>query len=356
MALQQDAAPVLVAEDDPEMLTAFREALRAADMTAVGARSARVALDAVAFHRPAVALIDLAMEDGRGWELLYAIAARSGTSILAIDRRGDSLVRRGALAAGADDVISPPFDPEEVTARVRALERRHRAETRGAPVLRHRDLVVDVTAHEVRIGGRPVALTAQQFAILRALCEVGGATLHRAQLLARIASIDGEPPSERAVDLHISRLRRRLGDGDGRYIEAVYGVGYRLARRENGAADGSTPTDPVLDALAQPVLVTDERLRIVAANRAAGRLLGRGHAELVGRTCAEVLACRTCDGVALTGPACIGRAALAGDASIAHVRAVVRGASGPLRVAFSHSMVRAADAPPRLAIELRPAD
>jgi DNA-binding response OmpR family regulator len=345
--------PVVIAEDDPALLSSFRDAFRSADAVAITARSARVALEAVAFHRPAVAVIDLAMEDGRGWELLYAIASRPGTSVVALDRRGEALVRRGALMAGADDVLSAPFDLEELVTRAGALERRQRVEPATAPVLRHRDLLIDVAAHEVRVAGRLVPLTPQQFALLRALVEARGATLHRTQLLARIASIDGEPPSDRAVDLHMSRLRRRLGDDDGRYIAAVYGIGYRLSPAADRTATAAIPAGPVLDALDDAVILTDQSLRIVAANRAARRLLERDRAEIVGLPCADVMACRTCGGAPLFGPACIGRAALAGDAAIGHVRATVRGGSDPLNVVFSHSPVRSPEGAPLLAIQMR---
>jgi DNA-binding response OmpR family regulator len=353
MSARHEEGPVLIAEDDAAMLTMLRDALSAAQIVTIPARSARVALDAIGFHRPPVALIDLAMEDGRGWELLYAVAPGLATAVLAVDRSGDTLVRCGALTAGADDVIGPPFEPAEVAARARAVGRRQRTD-RASTVLRHRDLVIDVGAREVRIAGRLVALTPQQLAILRALCEAGGATLHREQLLARIASLDGEPPSDRAIDLHVSRLRRRLGRDGGGYVEAVYGVGYRLGPGPAANGPAGTPADPVLDTLGEAVLVTDDRLNIVSANVAALALLGRERSGVVGHPCGQVLDCRTREGVRLSGPACIGRAAVAGGAAVRHVRAKIRGTEGSLEVTFSHAVVRSPGARPMLAIELRP--
>ena len=351
---RNDEGPVLIAEDDPTLLSDVRDALSAAGLPAIIARSARIAREALAFHRPPVVLLDLAMEEGRGWELLFEVAKRPGTSVLALDRRGDSVCRRGALAAGADDVMGPPFEPEELAARARAVGRRHRVEPDR--VLRHRDVVLDVASHEVQVAGRPVSLTPQQFALLRALFEAGGATLHRKQLLARIASIDGEPPSDRAVDLHMSRLRRRLGSVAGGYIEAVYGLGYRLVAPAPDRDAPGTAADPILDALDEAVIVTDAQLRIVSANGAARRLLGRGRADLVGRACSDVMHCRTCDGVPLGGPACIGRAVMAGGGTIGHVSLVVSGAEAAVPVSITHAAIRAAGADPLLAIELRPAD
>lgn len=356
MDARPNGGPVVLAEDDAEILGSLRDALRAEGITAVGCRSVRAALEALEFHRPAVAVIDVAMEDGRGWELLHAAGRGSGMSRLVLDRRGEPLVRRAAFAAGADDVMAPPLDGDELAERVRSLLRRERPDGRSGPVYRHRDLVLDVAAHEARVAGRAVALTPQQFAVLRALCEAGGATLHRSQLVARIAAIDDEPPSDRAVDLHVSRLRRRLGDtaGRARYVEAVYGIGYRLAPVEHGSGPPEGHAEAVLEALAEAVIVLDDHLRIRSANRAAEALLDRTREDLVGRSCADVLRCQTCEGAPLGGPSCLGRAVLAGEGGIRHVRAVVRRGDAAIPVVFSHHSVRVDGGRPLIAIELRP--
>lgn len=354
MTTRPAGGPVVLAEDDPQILARIRDALRTEDLLVVACRTARAAFEAVDFHRPAVVVVDVAMEEGRGWELLYAVVSRFGVATVVLDRLGDPLVRRGAIAAGADDVVVAPFDAEETAGRVRTLLRRQEREPRGGPVYRHGDLVIDVPAHEVRVGGRRVVLTPQQFAILRALCEAGGATLHRSQLIARIAAIDDEPPSDRAVDLHVSRLRRRLGgDRQERYVEAVYGIGYRLAAA-NGDAPPAAGAAEVLEALPEALVVVDERLAIRAVNRSAEIMLGRSRGDLLGRGCGEVLACRTCAGAPLDGPACLGRAVLAGDAGIRHARALAMGADGLLPVVFSHVPVVNADGSRSVAISIRP--
>lgn len=350
MAGRYEGGPVLVAEDDPDLLSAIRVALRADDLLVIGCRTVHTAAEAGEFHRPTVAVVDLAMEGGRGWELLHSAASRAGTRWLALDRRAEPIVRKAAFAAGADDVASAPLDPAEIAARVRSLQKRDRASADGA-VLRHRDLVLDLSSHEVRVAGRVVPVTAQQFEILRALCEAHGATLHRSQLLARIAGIDDEPPSDRAIDLHVSRLRRRLGEAGRRYIESVYGIGYRLA-----PADGAQPlpgeaAGAVLDAIDEGVIVIDPSLRIRSANRAAARLLERE--DLVGRTCEEVMGCRTPDGVPITGPTCMGRAVLAGGGRIANVQACVGCGGWWIDVDLSHSPVRVDGGPDLVAVEIR---
>lgn len=353
MAAQNDGGPVLIAADDADMVGRIRTALRTEDLQVVSGRTVRTAVEALDFHRPAVVVVDLGLEGGRGWELLHAIGSRPGTSVVALDRHGDPLARKAALAAGAADVVGPPLDPTEVALRSRALQRRERADPAAGAVLRHKDLVLDVASHEVRIAGRPIALTPQQFAILRALLEARGATLHRSQLLARIAAVDDEPPSDRAVDLHVSRLRRRLraASPGGRYVEAVYGIGYRLAPGGPAHELSAEVAGRVLDSLAEAVVVVGPDLRIVAAGRAAERLLDRD--DLVGRHCYEVMDCHSSAGAPLTGPACLGRAALAGGGSILHVPLNLRADHGRVLLDVSHTPVPLDGGQSVLAIELR---
>lgn len=350
MATRYEAGPVLVAGDDAALLGAVREALRADDAVVIACRTVRTAVESADFHRPSVGVVDLAMEGGRGWELLHGGNGRAGIRWLALDRGGDPLVRRAAFAAGADDVAGPPLDAPEIAARVRSLQKRDRSSP--GPVLRHRDLVIDVSSHEVRVAGHPVALTAQQFAILRALCEARGAALHRSQLLARIASLDDEPPSDRAIDLHVSRLRRRLGEPGRRYIEAVYGIGYRLAPAETSAALPGDAARAVLDALDEAIVVVDSDLRIRSANRAASRLLERD--DLVGRHCEEVMACRTPSGAALDGSSCIGRAVLAGGGRVGEGRVSVRCDGHRISVDLAHTPVGVDGGADLVAIQIRP--
>jgi len=357
MSPPQVAGPVLIAEDDAELLGAIRRALLADGLEPVGCRRVSDALAGLAYHRPAVAVIDVSMEAEAGWEVLRA-ARRPGVSTLVLDRRNDPLTRRAALAAGAHDVVAASVEAEEMTARVRALLQRGRGEASGGATLRHRDLVLDVLAHDARVGGRAIELTAQQFAILRALCEARGATLHRAQLVARIASLEAQPPSERAVDLHVSRLRRRLGDSAAapRYVESVYGVGYRLTSPDGAHRLEQLPTGDVLDALGEAVLVIDGELRIRAANLGACAVLDRPREEIVGRSCEELLGCRTPEGVPLRGPTCLGRAVLTGDGAIRHVRASVAHPRGATAVILSHARIRGTADGGLAAVEIRAAD
>lgn len=351
-----DSALVVVATDRDEMLVPLRDALRAAGLQVVTCRQVRTAREAIDFHRPEVVVVDVGMQGDRGWDVLHAARRHVGLSVIVVLRSPDTLARRSAFAAGADDVVDPPHDVQEIAARTATVAGRHRAETRAAPVYRHRDLVVDVAAQEARLRGRPIRLTPQQFAILAALCEARGAALHRSHLVARIGSLDDEAASERSVDLHVSRLRHRLGDDaqHPRYVQAVYGVGYRLAI-DHDAREGLTEDlAAMLDALPDALLVLDDRLRVSFANHAAEALLGRDRVDVLGAPCEAILQCRSCEGTALAGPRCLGRVVLAGSSGLRDVDAVVHVPSGTLRVLFSHTRVRLDGGREVVAISIRP--
>jgi DNA-binding response OmpR family regulator len=349
----REPAFVLVADDDAEYVAQLRTALRLAGAEVAACRSVKVALEALTFHMPTVAVIAPEMEAGRGWDIVYAARRQRQLPTVVLDRDATGTTRRTAFAAGADDVVALPSDTSELAVRVLSLAGRNRRTDDTAPVYRHRGLVMDVAAHTVRVHGRSIDLTAQQFAILRALFEANGGTLARERLLARIESLDEEPPSDRAIDLHVTRLRRRLGDSarTPRFVEAVYGVGYRLATETSTAADFAGDAKDVLAALPDPLLVIDTDRTVRFANDAAARFLDLPQTELVGRRCADVLKCRDCNGEVLDGARCLSRAVLNGDSTLRDVPADITVGSDRVRVELTYARVHSDGL---LTIEIRP--
>lgn len=348
-----DDVLVLLVDDEPAA-DALRVALRAAGAQVISCRRAAPATQALDFHRPSLVLIDPECDGGRGWDVLRTAGRDARAPVIALERARGDTARRAMLASGAHECIAKPFQADEVAARVMALVRLSRPHPAHGPVFRRGDLVIDVAAHAVRVAGRPVVLTAQQFAILRALCEVDGATLARSHLLARIAGLDDLPASERAVDLHVARLRRRLGGGRERFVETVYGAGYRLAvAPQQPAADLPASPTELLDALTEPVLVVDGTLTVRFANASALRLLGKERDAVVGRRCGDVLGCRAAGGEPLEGPRCLGRAVLSNGGVLRNVGAIVRGADGDLAVELSYGKTARESGSPLLAISLR---
>ena len=353
IASPQEPPFVLVADDDAARLASLRTALRLAGAEVAACKTTKVALEALRFHLPNVVVVAPEMEKGEGWSLLYAAKKQSGTPTLVLDRARDEATRRAAFAAGADDVAAARSDDAELATRVIALSRRSRRGDESTPVYRHRGIVMDVAAHTLRVDARNVSLTAQQFAILRALLEANGATLSRERLLARIESLDDEPPSDRAIDLHVTRLRRRLGDDARRprWIEAVYGVGYRLVTTEPTRADLTGDAEHVLAALPDPLLVIDGDRRVRFANDAASRFLALPQAAIVGHSCAELLQCRDCDGVSLSGTRCFARAVEHADTALRDVPAVIAVGDEHVNVEFTYARVHSDGL---MTIEIRP--
>lgn len=172
-----------------------------------------------------VILLDLMLPGMDGLELCKRIRRVSEVPILIISARVDEVDRLLGLELGADDYICKPFSPREVIARIKAILRRQ--QSAGAPG--GNGLELDPTRLQVRWHGRMLTLTAVEFALMDALAERPGQILSRQQLMDRIYP-DQRVVSDRTIDSHVKKLRQKLAESfpDARFIESVYGAGYRL--------------------------------------------------------------------------------------------------------------------------------
>jgi DNA-binding response OmpR family regulator len=218
---------VLVVEDDKGIAEGLAGHLsragHAVDCTP-GIGPAWRALTAEAFD---VVLLDLGLADGDGTDLLrrlrQAPAGRlpdPATPVLIMTARDHVSARIAGLDLGADDYLTKPFDPDELAARMRALTRRlaGRAET----TIRYGELEMDPAARTVRRAGEPVELSAREFSVLLALIEARPHVLSRTQIEAKLYNWDSALDSN-AIEVHVHRLRRKLGDS---LVRTVRGVGY----------------------------------------------------------------------------------------------------------------------------------
>lgn len=171
-----------------------------------------------------VLLLDLMLPGMDGLDLCQRIRRISNVPILIISARVDEVDRLLGLELGADDYICKPFSPREVIARVKAILRRQQT----GPG-RGNGLELDPTRLQVTWHGRTLTLTTVEFALLDALAERPGQILSRQQLMDRIYT-DQRVVSDRTIDSHVKKLRQKLGETfpDTRFIESVYGAGYRL--------------------------------------------------------------------------------------------------------------------------------
>lgn len=174
-----------------------------------------------------VVLLDLGLQDGDGTDLLrrlrQAPAGRlpdAATPVLIMTARDQVASRIEGLDLGADDYLTKPFDPDELAARMRALTRRFAG--RAQTSIRYGELEVDPAARTVLRSGLPVELSAREFSILIALLEARPRVLSRAQIESKLYNWDNVLESN-AIEVHVHRLRRKLGEG---VVRTVRGVGY----------------------------------------------------------------------------------------------------------------------------------
>jgi DNA-binding response OmpR family regulator len=194
-----------------------------------------------------IVLLDVMLPGIDGFEVCRRIRARAGSAegtaprfqvpIVMLTARGEDTDRVVGLELGADDYVPKPFNPRELLARMRAVLRRtQRSPGAAAPADRVEvgDLVVDVPAHKAMLRGEELQLTSFEFRVLVALARRAGETVTREELASVVLPKGGryDPSVDRSLDVHVSHLRHKLGDGarEPRRIRTVRGVGYVLVK------------------------------------------------------------------------------------------------------------------------------
>jgi DNA-binding response OmpR family regulator len=225
---------ILVVEDDPGVRSALLRALHERGYAATSAPSGMAGLDAAVRDRPDLLIVDLGLPDVDGQEMLRMLRAVSATPVIVATAREDESEIVRALDAGADDYLVKPFGADQLDARIRAVLRRGRAETgQSAPPLLVGDLVVDPRARTAHLDGRALDLTPREFDLLRYLTERCGQVVTKRELLAEVWR---QPygGADKTVDVHLSWLRRKLGETAGRprYLHTIRSVGVRLSAPE----------------------------------------------------------------------------------------------------------------------------
>ena len=179
-------------------------------------------------------VLDLMLPGRDGLEITRELRARTDVPILMVTARGEEADRVLGLEVGADDYVTKPFSPRELLARIRATVRRVRGQAGPAQqTVTVGGLVLDPQRMTVVLDGKPIDVTAYEFSILRALAQRPGRVLSREQLLD-LAKGSAELSFDRSIDVHVSRLRAKLGDDSRspKILKTVRGVGYLLAGGE----------------------------------------------------------------------------------------------------------------------------
>lgn len=224
-------ASVLIIEDEVELVKVLRAYLEQAGFTVFTAGRGDTGLSAWEHKRPDLVILDLNLPGMDGLDVAREIRRKSTTPIIMLTARVEETDQLIGLELGADDYITKPFSPRIVVARARALLRRSEGAATQAQVLRVLDLEIDLEAHSVTRAGELLDLTPTEFNLLAAMAAQPGRAFTRMQLLeaALGSAYEGY---ERTIDAHIKNLRAKLEPDprNPRYIETVFGVGYRFAR------------------------------------------------------------------------------------------------------------------------------
>jgi DNA-binding response OmpR family regulator len=223
-------ARVLVADDDPKHAQLVRLYLEREGHQVMTVGDGRAALDVARARRPDLIVLDVMMPLVDGLDVCRILRAESNVAILLVTARSSENDMLLGLDIGADDYLAKPVSPRELTARVRALLRRARAGEEPSSIVRVGDLEVDTGRFEVRVSGEPVALTAKEFGILELLAREPGRVFTRGQIIDKTFGFEHDV-SERTVDAHVVNLRRKIesNPAEPRYVQTVYGRGYRMA-------------------------------------------------------------------------------------------------------------------------------
>lgn len=219
---------VTLVEDDERIRQSLRKSLEDMGYAVRAASNAMTALEELTAEAGDVVVLDLGLPDIEGRELLKMLRAISGVPVIVATARDDEAEIVRTLNAGADEYVVKPFSAAELDARIRALLRRSRADDgRGAIVIG--DLVIDVASRRAALAGRDIELTRKEFDLLHHLARRRGTVVTKKEILAEVwhQPFGGE---DRTVDVHVSWLRRKLGESAAqpRYLRVVRGVGAQL--------------------------------------------------------------------------------------------------------------------------------
>ena len=228
---------ILVVDDEPDITALVAYHLAKAGFRVSTAANGPDALKAAREERPDIVILDLMLPGISGYDVLTEMRKREETrevGVILLTARREETDRIRGLSLGADDYLTKPFSPQELSLRVSGLLRRFGSPAVSAgSTLTAGPVTIDRSAHRATIGGEELNLTATEYKLLLTLVERRGRVQTRPQLLETVW--EAQPDIQtRTVDMHVQRLRTKMGDV-GRLIETVRGFGYRFKGNERGA-------------------------------------------------------------------------------------------------------------------------
>jgi DNA-binding response OmpR family regulator len=227
---------ILVVEDDPKTVEIIRLRLESDGFRVSSANDGQTALDRIRGESPDLVVLDLMLPRIEGLDLCHIVRTELGSvvPIIMLSARSTEDDKLTGLELGADDYLTKPFSPRELSARISAVLRRTTVQTPSQSfALKAGDLVVDPKRFEAMLAGQPIRLTPTELSLLVTLMAEPERAFTRAQLLDRVFgyAYDG---LERTIDVHITNLRKKIEANPARprFVKTVYGVGYRFGGEE----------------------------------------------------------------------------------------------------------------------------
>jgi DNA-binding response OmpR family regulator len=221
---------ILVVDDKKELRSLLKAYLNEEGFEVALASNGREALFAARQEKPDLIILDLMMPEMGGYEFMRLYSREAATPVIILTAKLEENDKVLGLELGADDYVTKPFSMRELTARARAVLRRAAKQTEEQDVLRAADITLDRIGHVVTVGNMLIDLTSSEFELLAVLMAAPGRAFSRLELLDRLQGTAFEG-YERTIDVHIHNLRNKIEPDTAkpRYVETVYGAGYRFA-------------------------------------------------------------------------------------------------------------------------------
>ncbi len=225
---------IMVVDDEERIRTLVRAYLEREGFRVVTVGNGRDALYLARHEKPDLIVLDIMMPEMDGYEFMNQHRKERATPIILLTARVEDTDKILGLELGADDYVTKPFSPRELVARVRAVLRRSGQTAPTVDALHVLDVTLNRGEHTVQVGNRPVDLTPSEFDLLATLMSAPGRVFSRLELLDRVQGTAYEG-YERTIDVHIKNLRAKIEPEASRprYIETVYGAGYRFTNRDS---------------------------------------------------------------------------------------------------------------------------
>lgn len=230
---------ILLVDDEARLRAMLRVYLEQEGYRVVEAGHGRDALYVARHEKPNLIILDLMMPEMGGYEFMRVFAKEANTPVIMLTAKVEDTDKILGLELGADDYVTKPFNVRELIARVHAVLRRLQKSQAEPDILRVADVTLDRTACTVKVGERYVDLTPSEFGLLAALMAAPGRVFSRLDLLDLVSG-DAYEGYERTIDVHVRNLRTKIEPDPRRprYVETVYGMGYRFApERPPGSAE-----------------------------------------------------------------------------------------------------------------------